>query len=65
MVWKTSVGYEESRRELDRMSMGEGVIGRVIRTGAASLVPDVTVDADYKPARTRLGLNCNQNWRSP
>src|SRR4029453_12537137 len=37
------------------MSMGEGVIGRVIRTGAPSLVPDVTVDADYKPARTRTG----------
>ena len=33
LVWKTSVGYsEESRRELGRLSLHEGVIGRVIRT---------------------------------
>jgi sigma-B regulation protein RsbU (phosphoserine phosphatase) len=57
LVWKTSVGYsEESRRELGRLSLHEGVIGRVIRTRAPILVPDVTADSDYKPARTLSGV---------
>jgi len=42
------VGYENLP---DRIDPGVGVIGRVLRTGEAAFVPDVTADPDYVAGR--------------
>lgn len=55
-IWKTSVGYsEDSYRELQRLSIHEGVVGRVIRTRSPVIVDDVRQDPDYRIVRTMSG----------
>ena len=55
-VWKTSIGYsEEFHRRFERLSLHDGIIGKVARTRTAVVVDDVALEPDYVPIRTASG----------
>jgi sigma-B regulation protein RsbU (phosphoserine phosphatase) len=56
LVWKTSIGYsEEYHRRFERLSLHDGIVGRVARTRQPVVVDDVTVEPDYVQIRTKSG----------
>ena len=55
-VCRTALGLsEESRLDLQRLKVHEGLAGRAVRTRSPVLVSDVRAEADYRPVRTAAG----------
>ena len=55
-------GLTEKQQRLGRYSPGEGIIGRVIKSGEAEIIPDVSDDPDFlDKTQARSGLQGRKN----